>query len=190
MEKDCPKKTAEPSSAPGKKQAAYTRRVRKPSAEKQKTTTTAEGEAPVKETKPKEKTRRGTEPHSSNMGLSVDKSAEDYAVWEWCFDNAANVYMASDRRYFTEYKTFDKNMDCVRGFKKKFAATPVEHGTVQVGVKRGDLDVILTLRDALHVPDSKNCLSHSQAEDQGYAVEYHGRSGEKVYEIWKGEENC
>ncbi|OWZ10218.1 hypothetical protein PHMEG_00016965 [Phytophthora megakarya] len=85
--------------------------------------------------------------------------------------------MTSDRRYFTDYSPFDKNAVC-----KKFVATPVGHRTVTIVVKRGELEVILTLQVAFYVPDSNNILSHSQAEYQDYAVEYHGRSANKVYE--------
>ncbi|OWZ13076.1 hypothetical protein PHMEG_00013665 [Phytophthora megakarya] len=76
-------------------------------------------------------------------------------------------------------KGLSEPTNCVQGFKKKFAATSVGHGTVKIVEKRGELEVILTLQDVFHVPDSKNFMSNSQAEDQGYAVEYHGRSGDK-----------
>ncbi|KAG3203450.1 hypothetical protein PC129_g22874, partial [Phytophthora cactorum] len=36
--------------------------------------------------------------------------------------------------------------------------------------------------------EDTNLLSNSQIEDQGYSVEYHGRSGANVYEVWKGSE--
>lgn len=162
LEKDCFKKGSEPSVAPAKRQATYTRRKQP-----------ASGEAvdEKKPAKPDPATRGNLPTMPCVEDLSVNArpctSSEDYAVWEWCFGNAANVHMASDRRYFIDYHQFDSDAECVRGFRKNFAATPVGHGTVQVVVKRGDLDVVLTLRDVFHVPDSKNLLSHSQAEDQG-----------------------
>ncbi|RAW21318.1 hypothetical protein PC110_g22238 [Phytophthora cactorum] len=87
--------------------------------------------------------------------------------------------------YFSDFTPFEKDAECVRGFKKALAANPVGHGTVQLVLQRGELDLVLTLRD---VPNSRNLLSNSQIEDQGYSVEYHGRSGANVYEVWKGSE--
>ncbi|KAG3184248.1 hypothetical protein PC128_g13850 [Phytophthora cactorum] len=79
----------------------------------------------------------------------------------------------ADRRYFREYTPFENDIECVKGFKKKFAANPVGHGTVQllIVLQRGDLDLVLALRDIFHVPNSRKLLAHSQAEDQGYSVE-------------------
>ncbi|OWY97657.1 Copia type Polyprotein, partial [Phytophthora megakarya] len=191
MGKDCPKKATEPSSAPAKKQASYTKRVRNCNTAKPKPTCPTENKSSGVESKcaeTEEPACNETKTASKAKDLLEPASSDTYPVWEWCFDNAANVHMASDRRYFTDYTPFDKYADCVRGFKKKFAATPVGHGTVKIVEKRGELEVILILQDVFHVPDNKNLLSHSQAEDQGYAVEYHGRSGDKVYELWKGKD--
>ncbi|KAG3238724.1 hypothetical protein PI124_g16315 [Phytophthora idaei] len=55
-------------------------------------------------------------------------------------------------------------------------------------VKQGASERTVTLYDVFYVPDSKNLLSHSQAEDQGYCVEYHGRRGDRKYEFWKDDE--
>ncbi|POM79682.1 Uncharacterized protein PHPALM_2586 [Phytophthora palmivora] len=148
MSKDCSKKANEPSGVSDKKH---------------KTPSSAGVTRDPAEIKPDSK------------DLSINASVDDYSISEWCFDNAANVHMVSDRRYSVDCESFDNDADCVRGFKKKFEATPVGHGTVQLVVKRGKLDVVLTLQDAFHVPDSKTLLSHTQAEDQGYTVEYHGR---------------
>ncbi|KAG3094437.1 hypothetical protein PI125_g16578 [Phytophthora idaei] len=71
---------------------------------------------------------------------------------------------------------------------KQIAASPLGHGTVQVMVKQGASERTVTLYDVFYVPDSKNLLSHSQAEDQGYCVEYHGRRGDRKYEFWKDDE--
>ncbi|KAE8884730.1 hypothetical protein PF005_g3798 [Phytophthora fragariae] len=46
----------------------------------------------------------------------------------------------------------------------------------------------MNLLDAYHIPNCRNLLSHSQAEDQGYAVEYHGRSGQTKFELWRKDE--
>ncbi|OWZ16395.1 Retrovirus-related pol Polyprotein [Phytophthora megakarya] len=98
------------------------------------------------------------------------------------------MHMASDCRYFTKYTAFNKDIDCGRGFKMKFAANPVGQGTVQIIVKRGYLDVVLMVRDVFHVPDSTNVLSHSQAKAKCYMIEYLGRLGKNMYEIWKGKD--
>ncbi|OWZ17251.1 hypothetical protein PHMEG_0008823 [Phytophthora megakarya] len=90
--RDCPKGATEPPITLAKKQATYTRSVRTP--------------MQTVEEKSAKKIRRVTELSTCNKDLSVDKSAEDYAVWEWCFDNAANVHMASDR---TGYTAFNKD---------------------------------------------------------------------------------
>jgi hypothetical protein len=73
----------------------------------------------------------------------------------------------------------------VRGFKKQFAAAPAGHGTVELVVERNGRKETMNLLDAYHVPNCQNLLSHSQAEDQGFAVEYHGRSGQTKFELWR-----
>lgn len=47
------------------------------------------------------------------------------------------------------------------------------------------MGIILTLHNVFYIPDSKNLLSHSQAEVQVYAVQYQKQTGNKVYEMWK-----
>ncbi|KAG2917915.1 hypothetical protein PC117_g17251 [Phytophthora cactorum] len=47
-------------------------------------------------------------------------------------------------------------------------------------VKQGALERTVTLYDVCYVPGSKNLLSHSQVEDQGYCVECHGRRGDRI----------
>ncbi|POM60194.1 hypothetical protein PHPALM_30977 [Phytophthora palmivora] len=172
-QQDCPKKANEPSGVSDKKHVTYTRREQAHD----------EGEA-----KALSSTSSCTvEKIPSSAGVTLDPAeiksdSKDLSV------DATNVHIVSDRRYFVDYEPFDNDADCARGFKKKFEATPVGHGTVQFVVKRGKLDVVLILRDAFHVPDSKNLLSHTQAEDQGYTVEYNGRSGSRMYELWNDEE--
>ncbi|EGZ27099.1 hypothetical protein PHYSODRAFT_257313 [Phytophthora sojae] len=171
LEKDCLKKTIQPASSTGKKQATYTNRVRKGRAKPDvQSSSDSEAADDVQSGSDHTATCDDTlgKPCAEDflVNACADAISDDYSVWEWCFDNAANVHMASDRRYFTDYEPFGQDTECVRGFKKKFAAAPIGHGTVQVVVKKGDLDVVLTLQDALHVPNSKNLLSHSQAEDQ------------------------
>ncbi|KAG4226382.1 hypothetical protein PC116_g25210 [Phytophthora cactorum] len=50
-------------------------------------------------------------PRTSTEDLSVtvdsNQGADDYCVWEWFFDNTANVHVACDLRYFTQYTTID-----------------------------------------------------------------------------------
>jgi hypothetical protein len=55
-------------------------------------------------------------------------------------------------------------------------------------VDHGGHKVTMVLQDTCHLPNCRNLLSHSQAEDQGYSVEYHGRSGQKKFELWREEE--
>ncbi|POM76986.1 Hypothetical protein PHPALM_5708, partial [Phytophthora palmivora] len=163
MSKDCPKKANEPSGVSDKKHVTYTRREQAHDEGEVKTLSTTSGCTVEKTPSSAGVTRDPAEIKPDSKDLSVNASADDYSISEWCFDNAANVHMVSDRRYFVDYASsivgsqFLNNADCVRGFKKKFEATPVGHGTVQLVVKR----------------DSKNLLSHTQAEDQGYTVEYH-----------------
>ncbi|KAE9083277.1 hypothetical protein PF010_g21275 [Phytophthora fragariae] len=83
---------------------------------------------------------------------------------------------------------FGKGAEKVRGFKKQFAAAPAGHGTVELVVERNGKKMTMNLLDAYHVPNCRNLLSHSQAEDQGYAVEYHGRSGQTKFELWREDE--
>lgn len=109
--------------------------------------------------------------------MSVDSCDVNYVVSEWCFDNAANVHVATGRRYFSDCSPFASDAACVRGFKKRFTASPTGHETVQLVLQRGEVGLVLTLRDVFHVPKSRNFLQHTQGEDQGYAVEYHGPSG-------------
>ncbi|POM73720.1 Retrovirus-related pol Polyprotein, partial [Phytophthora palmivora] len=186
MSKDRPKKAKEPSVVSNKKHVTYTRREQAHDESEVKVSSSTSSCTVEKTPSSADVTCDSAEIKPESKDLSVNASADDYAIWEWCFDNAANVHMVSDRRYFVDYEPFDNDADCVRGFKKKFEATPVGHGTVQLVVKRGKLDVVLTLRDTFHVPDSINLLSHT--EDQGYTVEYQGRSGSRMYELWNDEE--
>ncbi|POM74710.1 LOW QUALITY PROTEIN: Hypothetical protein PHPALM_8291, partial [Phytophthora palmivora] len=183
MSKDCPKKANEPSVVSDKKHVTYTRRELAHDESEAKVSSSTSSCTVEKTPSSAEVTCDSAEIKPDSKDLSVNASADDYSISEWCFDNAANVHMIEDTSSTTSH-----DADCVRGFKKKFEATPVGHGTVQLVVKRGKLDVVLTLQDAFHVPDSKNLLSHTQAEDQGYTVEYHGRSGSRMYELWNDEE--
>ncbi|KAG2784228.1 hypothetical protein PC116_g23058 [Phytophthora cactorum] len=90
--------------------------------------------------------------------------------------------MVCDVRYFSEYKKFGTDTaDCVLGLKRTFATTPPGRGTVKPVVQKGALDMMLTSHDVFYVSENKNLLSHSQAEDKGHAVDYHGRIGSKMY---------
>ncbi|KAG3154210.1 hypothetical protein PC128_g22418 [Phytophthora cactorum] len=86
------------------------------------------------------------------------------------------------------YPNRRQEAECGRGFQKKFATAPLGHGTAKVVLRKSDVNVVLSLRNAYYVPDSKNLLLHSQLEDEGYDLEYHGRSGRNVYELWKDDE--
>lgn len=93
----------------------------------------------------------------------------DHPVWQWCLDNAANVHVASDLRYFIDYDPFEQRTqaDSVHGVQKAFNTTPVSRGTVQILVECNAQTNLVTLYDVYFVPDSMNVLSQSQAEDQG-----------------------
>ncbi|KAE9361902.1 hypothetical protein PF008_g583 [Phytophthora fragariae] len=192
LEKDCPKKTSDSLGGSGKKQATYTRRSSttadvkaesSPASDESEATVEAQQDITSDVSREDAPSKQSCEDFSVNV--LTNAGSEDYFVSEWCFTNAANVHMASDRRYFTEYQTVYKNAECGRGFKKNFAAIPIGHETVQVVAQHGELDLIIALRDVFHVPDS-NLLSHSQAEDQGYSIEYRGRSGGRKYDLWEG----
>ncbi|RAW27813.1 hypothetical protein PC110_g15794 [Phytophthora cactorum] len=86
------------------------------------------------------------------------------------------------------YHNRRQEAECGRGFQKKFATAPLGHGTAKVVLRKSDVNVVLSLRNAYYVPDSKNLLLHSQLEDEGYDLEYHGRSGRNVYKLWKDDE--
>ncbi|KAE8902981.1 hypothetical protein PF005_g14042 [Phytophthora fragariae] len=183
LEKDCPKRVTKSS----QKQAIYTSRVRVGEGQEQQGGEHIQVGAPdnVKEATAEKETRsRRGEPHGEDLSVRTG-DGDVCAVEEWCFDNAANVHIVSDRRYFTEYSPFSKDAEKVRGFKKQFAAAPAGHGTVELVVERNGKKMIMNLLDAYHVPNCRNLLSHSQAEDQGYAVEYHGRSGQTKFELWR-----
>ncbi|KAG3025687.1 hypothetical protein PC119_g8095 [Phytophthora cactorum] len=165
--KDCNKKISAQAPASNNKQVTYTRRLGKSEQSESAQVADTTSVTGVRQ-RPKSAPSHERPPSED---LSVHMSAE-----------------LTDRRYFSDYTPFEKDAECVRGFKKAFAANPVGHGTVQLVLQRGELDLVLTLRDVFHVPNSRNLLSHSQIEDQGYSVEYHGRSGANVYEVWKGSE--
>ncbi|KAE8962425.1 hypothetical protein PF011_g29401 [Phytophthora fragariae] len=166
LEKDCPKKATTSS----QKQAIYTSRVRVGEGEEEQGGEDNQARAPdnVKEDTAGEETssRRG-EPHGGDLSVRTGDGNVG-AVEEWCFDNAG--------------------AEKVRGFKKQFAAAPAGHGTVELVVERNGKKMTMNLLDAYHVPNCRNLLSHSQAEDQGYAVEYHGRSGQTKFELWREDE--
>ncbi|KAE9290228.1 hypothetical protein PR003_g25349 [Phytophthora rubi] len=166
LEKDCPKKVTKSS----QKQAIYTSRVRVGEGQEQQGDEHIQVGAPdnVKEATAEKETRsRRGEPHGEDLSVRTG-DGDVCAVEEWCFDNAANVHIVSDRRYFTEYTPFSKDAEKVRGFKKQFAAAPAGHGTVELVVERNGKKMIMNLLDAYHVPNCRNLLSHSQAEDQGW----------------------
>ncbi|KAE9284758.1 hypothetical protein PF008_g27082 [Phytophthora fragariae] len=101
LEKDCPKKATTSS----QKQAIYTSRVRVGEGEEEQGGEDNQARAPdnVKEDTAGEETssRRG-EPHGGDLSVRTGDGNVG-AVEEWCFDNAVNVHIVSDRRYFTEY---------------------------------------------------------------------------------------
>ena len=117
---------------------------------------------------------------------------DDTSLREWCLDNASNFHVTSDPRYFIEYKVFldDAQTQSVRGFQSKFLTKPIGRGTVQILVQnpKGSGYNIITLYDVLYVPDSMNLISHTQAEDQGFSVEYRSRKGVKLYELRQNKE--
>lgn len=54
-------------------------------------------------------------------------------------------------------------------------------------VQEGSRECSLYIENESYVRDRTNLLSHSQLEDEGYDVEYNGRSGNRVYKLWRGE---
>ncbi|CAI5721565.1 unnamed protein product [Peronospora effusa] len=106
---------------------------------------------------------------------------------QWCLDNASNVHVASDLRYFIDYSAFDNNAQaqCIRGFQKHFKTKLIVQGTVQILVQNGSSSNMITLYDVLYVPDCMNLISHTQVEDQGHTVKYCIREGERFYELWQ-----
>ncbi|KAF4140882.1 hypothetical protein GN958_ATG09730, partial [Phytophthora infestans] len=65
----------------------------------------------------------------------------------WCTDNAANVHVTWDLRFYTQYSATDhKEVECVRGFHKKFATAPFHHGAVRVVFRKGRVNAVFTLR--------------------------------------------
>ncbi|CAI5711547.1 unnamed protein product [Peronospora effusa] len=77
---------------------------------------------------------------------------------QWCLDNASNVHVASDLRYFIDYSAFDNDAQaqCIRGFQKNFKTKPIGQGTVQILVQNGSSSNMITLYDVLYVPDCMN----------------------------------
>ena len=73
------------------------------------------------------------------------------ALREWYLDNASNVYVTSDLRYFIEYEPFldDAQTKRVRGFQSQFMTKPIGLGTVQGLVQnpKGSRHNIITLYD-------------------------------------------
>ncbi|GMF47617.1 unnamed protein product [Phytophthora fragariaefolia] len=135
LQKDCPKPhnpNLANSSQSKRLVAAYSRRVR--------LVTSADENAGHPQThastrRPEESSARVTE-NTSTTG-ATDQGTDEYTTWEWCFDNAANVHIACDMRYFSGYKEFvPAEADCVRGFQQKFATTPLGHGSVKVVVRK------------------------------------------------------
>ncbi|GMF15245.1 unnamed protein product [Phytophthora fragariaefolia] len=172
--KDCPKKhnpNLANSSQSKRQAAAYSRRVRPVASGDQNA---GHPQTHANTRKPEESSAHVAE-NTSTTG-ATDQGTDDYSTWEWCFENAANVHMACDKRYFSDYKDFvPAEADCVRGFQQKFVTTPLGRGSVKTVVRRGSPKITLELEDVYYVSESKNLLSPSQAEAQGYEVEYHGR---------------
>ncbi|KAE9087049.1 hypothetical protein PF010_g19867 [Phytophthora fragariae] len=143
LEKDCPKKATTSS----QKQAIYTSRVRVDEDQEQQGGEHIQAGAPdnVKEdTAEKETSSRRGEPPGEDLSVRTG-DGNVCAVEEWCFANAANVHIVSDRRYFTEYTPFGKDAEKVRGFKKQFAAAPAGLGTVEPVVERNGKKMTMNL---------------------------------------------
>ena len=70
---------------------------------------------------------------ASNDGeKKINHGQINHPGWEWCFDNAANVHVSSDLRYFIYYEPFTKgkHTDSVLEISKGLTSTSVGHGTV------------------------------------------------------------
>ena len=118
---------------------------------------------------------------------SIRRSNKDFSNWQWRLDNASNVHVASDLRYYIVYEGFVQNtqVQSVRGFQNQFTTKPIGQGTVQIQVQNGSSINVITLFDVLYVSDSMKLISHTQAEDQCITVTYCKRNGNKSYEHWK-----
>jgi hypothetical protein len=99
------------------------------------------------------------------------RSSQDHSDQDlWCIDSGATSHMSSNRKFFTSFKSFKKEIYLADG--KIMHASGIGNG-VFIGVNDSGKSVSLTFTDVLFVPALKgNLLSVRRLADKGFHVDF------------------